>query len=156
MAEGLLAVGIRPDEWELPLFLHILSAMFAVGALMLSVVSLAAAWSNGSAALTRLGFRALLWGALPSYVVLRGSSQWIADKEGLEDSEAAWIEIGFMATDPGSLLLIAATVLGGLASRRAAEPQTGPLVTARVATGLVSVLLVLYLVAVWAMTTKPV
>ena len=30
------------------------------------------------------------------------------------------------------------------------------MITARVATGLVSLLLVLYLVAVWAMTTRPV
>ena len=72
--------------------------MVMVGALTLSLTSLAGAWRNRSAALTRLGFRALLWGAIPSYVLLRGTAQWIADKEGLEDSEDAWIEIGFMVT----------------------------------------------------------
>ncbi len=156
MIEALLAVGIRPNDWELPLFLHILSAMVMVGALTLSLTSLAGAWRNRSAALTRLGFRALLWGAIPSYVLLRGTAQWIADKEGLEDSEDAWIEIGFMVTEPGSLLLIVAIVLAGLGARRSEEPGDGPVITARVATGLVSLLLVLYLVAVWAMTTKPV
>ena len=80
--------GIRLNDWELPLFLHILSAMVMVGALTLSLTSLAGAWRNRSAALTRLGFRALLWGAIPSYVLLRGTA-WIADKEGLEDSEDA-------------------------------------------------------------------
>jgi hypothetical protein len=57
----------------------------------------------------------------------------------------------------GVLFLIVATVLVGLAARRAGEPgDGGPVVSARIATGLVSLLLVAYLVAVWAMTTKPV
>ena len=60
-----------------------------------------------------------------------------------------------MVTDPGLLILIAATVLGGLAARRAGEPGGGPAIGARIATGLVALLLVAYLVAVWAMTTKP-
>ena len=47
-------------------------------------------------------------------------------------------------------LLIIATILGGLAARRASRGG-GPSVSARVATGLVSVLLLAYLVAVWAM-----
>ena len=62
--------------------------------------------------------------------------------------------IGFTVTDLGVFLLIIATILGGLAARRASRGG-GPSVSARVATGLVSVLLVAYLVAVWAMTTKP-
>lgn len=154
---GILAQAAdRPGDVDIWLFLHVLGGMTAVGALTLSAVSLAGAWRTGSAPLTRLGFRALLWGAIPSYLVLRVASQVLLDKEGLEDAELAWIDIGFMVTDPGLLLLIAATVLGGLAARRAEEPGQGPLTTARIATGLVAVLLVLYLVAVWAMTTKPI
>jgi hypothetical protein len=152
---AILAQAARPDSADFWLFLHILGGMTSVGALTLSFASLAGAWRSGSAALTRLGFRALLWGAIPAYLVLRVSSQVLLDKEGLEDAELAWIDIGFLVTDQGLLILIAATVLGGLAARRAAEPGGGPAVGARIATALVALLLVAYLVAVWAMTTKP-
>ena len=152
---AILAQAARPDSADFWLFLHILGGMTSVGALTLSFASLAGAWRSGSAALTRLGFRALLWGAIPAYLVLRVSSQVLLDKEGLEDAELAWIDIGFMVTDPGLLILIAATVLGGLAARRAAERGGGPAIGARIATALVALLLVAYLVAVWAMTTKP-
>jgi hypothetical protein len=146
----------RPDDWDDPLFLHILGGMVMVGALTLSLVSLAGAWRSGSAALTRLGYRALLWGAVPGFIMLRATAQWIADKEHLtgDDVNLTWIDIGFTVTDLGVFFLIIATVLGGLAARRASRGG-GPSVSARVATGLVSVLLVAYLVAVWAMTTKP-
>jgi len=153
---AILAQATRPDSADFWLLLHILGGMTSVGALTLSLASLAGAWRGGSAALTRLGFRALLWGAIPAYLVLRVSSQVLLDKEGLEDAELTWIDIGFMVTDPGLLILIAATVLGGLAARRAAEPGGGPAIGARIATALVAILLVAYLVAVWAMTTKPV
>jgi hypothetical protein len=151
---AILAQAARPDSADFWLFLHILGGMTSVGALTLSFASLAGAWRGGSAPLTRLGFRALLWGAIPAYLVLRVSSQVLLDKEGLEDAELAWIDIGFMVTDPGLLILIAATVLGGLAARRAGE-RGGPAIGARIATGLVALLLVAYLVAVWAMTAKP-
>ena len=151
----ILAQASRPDSADFWLFLHILGGMVGVGALTLSAASLAGAWRSGSPSLTRLGFRSLLWGAIPAYLVLRIAAQVLLDKEGLEDAEPAWIDIGFAVTDPGLLILIAATVLGGLAARRAEEPGQGPLTTARIATGLVAFLLVLYLVAVWAMSTKP-
>jgi len=152
-----LASVTRPDSWDLPLFLHILGGMVMVGALNLSLVSLIGAWRSGSPALTRLGFRSLLYGAVPAFLVMRVAAQWLLDKEGLEDADFAWIDIGFMTTDMGVLFLIVATVLVGLAARRAGEPgDGGPVVSARIATGLVSLLLVAYLVAVWAMTTKPV
>ena len=38
---------------------------------------------------------------------------------GREDDDPAWIDIGYMVTDVGLLMLIAITVLAGLASRRA-------------------------------------
>ena len=151
-----LLAAIRPDSWDLPLFLHIIGAMTLVGATTLAATSLAAAWRSGSLALTRLGYRALLLGVIPAWIVMRLSADWIADKEGLEDAELAWIDIGFIAAEPVLLLVIVATVLAGLAVRRAARGDAaGPSVGARVATGLVSFALLAYLVAVWAMTTKP-
>src|SRR4249919_2240479 len=92
---------VRPDSWDLPLFVHILGAMLLVGALTLSAVSLIAAWRNGSAPLTKLGFMSLFYGAIPGYILMRGGAQWIAHKEGLDndDVDLSWINIGFSVSD---------------------------------------------------------
>jgi phage shock protein PspC (stress-responsive transcriptional regulator) len=141
---------VRPDDWNLPLFLHTLGAMVLVGGLVLAVASLVAAWRGGEAATVRVGYRALLLAVLPGWLVMRLAAEWILSKEGLEDANLAWVDIGFALAEPGLLLLIVATVLAGLAARRG-RAGTG----VRVAAVLVSVLVVAYLVAVWAMTTKP-
>jgi hypothetical protein len=143
--------AIRPDDWNLPLFLHVASAMVLVGALVLSATALVAAWRADDAAAVRLGYRALLLGVLPGWLVMRVTAQWLLSKEGLEDSEVAWIEIGFITTEPGLLFIIIATVLAGISARRAAAGTR-----VRVAAVLVGLMLVAYTIALWAMTTKPV
>jgi hypothetical protein len=148
----------RPDSWDLPLFVHILGAMILVGALTLSTVSLIAAWRSGSAPLTKLGFMSLFYGAIPGYILMRGGAQWIAHKEGLDndDVDLSWINIGFSVSDLGFVLLVVALVIGGITVRRINRGEGGtPSVSARVATGLVSLFLIACLVAVWAMTVKP-
>lgn len=148
----------RPDSWDLPLFVHIFGAMLLVGALTLSAISLIAAWRNGSASLTKLGFMSLFYGAIPGYILMRGGAQWIAHKEGLDndDVDLSWVNIGFSVSDLGFVLLVVALVIGGIAVRRINRGEGGtPSVSARVATGLVSLFLVACLVAVWAMTVKP-
>ena len=54
---------------------------------------------------------------------MRVGAQWIASKEGLDDLDdpPAWVDIGFLTSEPTLLLLIAATVCAGIASRRARE-----------------------------------
>jgi hypothetical protein len=147
--------SIRPDDWNLPLFLHILGAMVLVGALTLASVSLIASWRSGSAALIRQAYMTLFYVALPSYIVFRIGSDWIADKEGLADSNVTWIGIGYGVSDVGALLLIISLVIGGISVRRMNRGQQPSPIAARIVTGLVSLVLVGYLVAVWAMTTKP-
>ncbi len=143
---------IRPDEWNFPLFLHIVGAMGLVGALSTAAYYLFRARRDGSAALTRVGFRTLLFAGIPSYLVSRLSAQWLLDKEGLGD-EDAWIDIGFIVTDVGVLLLLTATIAAGIAARRAeGSVGSGPAIAAWCC----SVLLVAYTVALWAMATKPV
>lgn len=149
---SLLAI-VRPDSWNLPLFLHIVGAIGLVGGLALAATALSSAWRAGDAAAARLGYRGLLFAAVPGWIVMRGSAQWLLDKEGLEDSEVTWIEIGFVTSEPLLLFLIGATVLSAMAARR--EPERGRRL-ARVATVLVGVLLAAYVVTIWAMTTKPV
>ena len=138
----MLAV-IRPSDWELPLFLHVAGAMAFVGALVLTLVLV------GAGTPSRTTFRALLWGVIPSFLVMRVAAQWLLSEQNLEDAEFAWIEIGFMATDPGALFIVGATIVAYVSSRR-----DGP--TSRWVTWLTAASLVLSLVAVWAMTTKPV
>ena len=141
--------AIRPDDWNFPLFVHVLSAMVLFGAVVLAALSVA---GNSQAGL-RLGFRALLVGAIPAWIAMRLSAQWIASKEGLleEDVEApAWVDIGFITSEGSFIFLVAATVCAGIASRR---ERGGGLRTATVV--LVGITIVAYVVALWAMSTKP-
>ena len=151
-----MLAAIRPDDWNFPLLLHVAAAMIFVGVLVLSTASLAGAWNSGSPALTRLGFRSLLWAGLPAFIVLRGSAEWIADKEGVDsDDPPGWIEYGYLATDPGLLFLIVALVLSGIGTRRVRQGTGSALKLDRVATVLLSISIALYTVALWAMVTKP-
>jgi len=150
----MLIAIVRPDAWNLPLLLHVLGAMLMVGSLVLAGSSLLVAWRDGSAAMVRLGYRALLMGAVPSWILMRAGAEWIASKEGLENSNASWIGIGFSTADGGAALIIIATVLAGLGMRRARRRE-GSNAFSRVSVVLVAVLVVAYAITVWAMTTKP-
>ena len=148
--------AVRPDDWNFPLLLHVFGAMVLGGVLVLATASLAAAWNSGSGPLTRLGFRALLWAGLPAWILSRVGAEWVADKEGLNtDDPPSWIDMGYMVSDPGLLLLIAATVLAGIGARRAGRGTGSAATLDRVASVLLAISVIAYLVAVWAMTTKP-
>ena len=148
--------AIRANEIEFPLFVHVLAAMVLVGSLLLAGTVLTSAWRDGSATLTRLAYRALLLGVLPSWLVTRVFAQILLDKPAYEaQEEAGWVTIGFITTEPGLLLLIGATVAAGVGSRRALR-EGGPVGTSgRVAAVLVWIMVVAYVVAIWAMTAKP-
>jgi hypothetical protein len=139
--------AIRPDSWNLPLFFHILGAMVLVGSLLLAVTALAPT-ANGGASL-RLGYRALLVAALPSWLVMRVAAQ-ITEGEDRYDDEATWLGIGYITSELGLLLLIAATVCASLSVRRGGRPGL-----TRAAFLLSAFLVVMYVVTIWAMTTKP-
>jgi len=146
-----VVAAIRPDDWNIALFVHILGAMLLVGALVLVLTALA--WRD-----VRLGFRSLLFGVLPGWIVMRGGAQWIASKEGLDEGDVpAWVDVGFIVSDPLLLFLIIATRCAGIATRRQrrgdAPAGGGGLRTAALV--LVTLMLVASFVAVWAMSTKP-
>jgi uncharacterized membrane protein len=148
---------IRPDDWNLPLFVHVLGAFTLIGALVMAASFLFSARRDGSVELTRMGFRSLLIVALPALIVTRLAAQWIASKEGLEDSELTWIEVGFMSTDIGLLVLLAATIAAGLSVRRArrASVTGGSGGGTTLAAWLVMLLIAAYGVVTWLMATKP-
>ena len=147
--------AIRPDAWNLPLFLHVLSALVLVGAVVLVAASVAGSLRDGSAAAVRLGFRSLLLAALPAWLVMRVSAQWLASEENLDEEAPGWVDIGFITSESTLLLLIAATVCAGVAARRAgrgADPGSG---LSGAVVVLMGIALVAYLIVIWAMTTKP-
>jgi hypothetical protein len=137
--------AIRPDDWNIALFVHILGAMALVGSLVLVATSIAA--DNH-----RLGFRTLWIAVIPSWIVMRLAAEWIASEENVNDIDPvpAWVDIGYSTSEGSFLLLIIATVCAGIAARRA---RGGGLRTATLV--LVGISLVAYLVAIWAMATKP-
>jgi hypothetical protein len=137
--------AVRPDDWNIALFVHILGAMTLVGSLALVATSIAA--DN-----LRLGFRTLWIAVIPSWIVMRVAAQWIASKEHVDDIDPtpAWVDIGYSTSEGSFLLLIIATICAGIAARRA---RGGGLRTATLV--LVGISLIAYVVAIWAMTTKP-
>jgi hypothetical protein len=141
-----VVAAIRPDSWGLPLFLHILGAMLLVGALVLVIVALAGRD-------IRLGYRALLLGVVPGWIVMRGAAEWIAEKEHVNDLDPtpSWVDIGYSVADPMLLLIIISTVCAGIAARR--QRTGGPL--RGTALALTGIMLIAALVAIWAMSTKP-
>jgi hypothetical protein len=84
---------------------------------------------------------------------MRIAAEWIASREGLENSNAAWLGDGFLAADGGGVLLLIATIVANLAVRRAPDSGLGKL--AKVGASLSLVMIAVYVFAIWAMTTKP-
>lgn len=132
------------DVW---FFLHVGGAMVLVGAMLLSATALVGAWRADDAGNLRLGYRALLVGALPAYLVMRVAAQLLVEDYNEDD---AWIGIGYGTSELGLLLLIISTVLAGISVKRSAGGGR-----IKVATVLIGLTLAIYLITIWAMTTKP-
>jgi hypothetical protein len=146
----MLAV-IRPDSWDMPLFLHVLGAILLFGATATVAIVGFAGRARGEHAtmLARIGLKTFLLGVIPGWVLMRAGAAWIADKE-FPDKTPGWVDVGFVVSEPGALLLIVLGVLAWAATRR----QDG----GRVAL-VVPILATIYLVALgiawWAMSAKP-
>ncbi len=159
-------LAIRADAVNFPLFLHVLGAMLLVGTLLAVASAILLGWRptdpERSAALTRFGLWTLIAGVLPSYILMRVGAQWTESeefgdlegtaKEAFEDSW--WVGIGYITADIGAVLIIVSIVLSIIGLRRLRASKGIGLGRA---VGVISVLLLAaYIVAVWAMTTKPV
>jgi len=140
----------------LPLFLHVLGAMLLVGTLFAVALATAIGWRrpDEAAGLTRFSLRTLFVGVVPSYILMRIGAQWTEAEQSFPDGfEPAWLDIGYITADAGALLIIISGTLSGVGLRRL---QRGSGVGFGRAVGVISILLlVAYLVAVWAMTAKP-
>jgi uncharacterized membrane protein len=157
----MLAV-LRSDSLNFPLLLHVLGASILVGTLIAASAAQLLAWRRrapGDAVpFARIAFRTLLLGALPAWFLMRIGAEWIASREGWNDvdDEPLWLGIGYLTAEPGGLLLLVSIVLAGIGARRLARTDAergGTLV--RVATVISFLLVVAYVIAVWAMSAKP-
>jgi len=145
--------AIRPDSWNLPLFLHVLGAMILVGGLLAGASALA--FARGEVRFLRLGYWALLAVALPGWLMMFVGAEWIYRKEGLADEpiESAWVLMGFLVAELGGVLLLVSLILGGFGVYRLRRGTSTRLLRATMAISLL--LVAANAVAVWAMTGKP-
>jgi hypothetical protein len=139
---------VRPDSWNVPLFLHVLGAMLLVGTTAATAALALAGWRSDREWIFSATLRTLLIGVLPAWLLTRAAAQWILDKWNFSE-DPGWVGVGFIATEPGLLLLLLATLFAWLARRRKGGWPIK--VTA--------VLLIVYsaalAVAWWAMSAKP-
>ncbi len=152
--------AVRPDDWNFPLFVHVLGAVLLVGGLMTAVLIQYAGWNRrapaDAIANARLTFRTLLIVALPAWFIMRIGAEWIYDKEGFTgDDEPAWLGIGWITADLGGILLLITIILAGLGLRRARRSDGASMGLTRSATIIATLVLIAYLVTVWAMAGKP-
>jgi hypothetical protein len=130
-------------------FVHVLGAMLLLASLVLAFGAFVQARRADSELLGRLGFRALLLGALPAWVIMRVGAQWAYSEGSYEAArvEPGWIGFGFISAEGGLLLLVIATVLAGMGRKRLGLRPWSQ--------GLVGVLIALYIVTVFAMSAQP-
>ena len=151
-----MTLGIlRPDSWDLPLFLHVLGSTVLFGAILTAAVLAVAAVRRRELAplFSRLAFRTTVFGVIPAWVLSRVAAQWILNREthqirGLDNE--SWVGIGFGVADAGPVVIVALLVLGFLTARRGGG---GRLTTAF---AVVSTAYLLALAVAWfAMSAKP-
>ena len=146
---------VRPDDWNLPLFVHVVGAMILVAGLVTGTAALF--FAKGDPKVLRLGFWALMLVSFPGWIIMRLGAQWIYSKEGWDkvpDSLVpSWLKIGYLAADAGGLVLVITLIIGGIGVRRLQAGKSAALL--KVTLVLSVLLLAAYIVAVWAMAGKP-
>ena len=121
---------IRPDDWNLPLFLHVLGATVLFGTVGVVAVAGFAIRTHGDhqQLLTRVAQRTYLLGVLPAFILMRVAAERIDSKEFPNGNEPGWVGVGFIVSDAGALLLIVVGIL--LLVRRQRILLAVPLLTA--------------------------
>ena len=100
-------------------FLHVLGAMTLFGGVgAVAVLAFATRRRPDQAALlSRLAFRTLLFVVVPAFIVMRVGAQLVVDKE-YPDKTPGWVDVGFIVTEPGAVLLLITGILIWLSARR--------------------------------------
>ncbi len=89
---------------------------------------------------------------------MRIGAQWIYSEQGWDDlpdevDEPAWLGIGYIVADLGGLILLISLITGGIGVRRLKSGGGSGLLKATLILSLI--MLVGYVIAVWAMSGKP-
>ena len=135
---------VRPESWNLPLFLHVLGAGVLVGAVGATVVI-----AIRAPAMRRLLARTLGFLVLPAWLLMRVAGQWIDSREDIP-GDPAWLGVGFLVGDAGLVLLVITALIAWWGVRR--PERRWPVRAVAVISGFY---LIALFVAMWAMTAKP-
>jgi hypothetical protein len=144
---------IRPDSWNLPLFLHVLGAIVLFGSTAtVAIVGFASRRDSEHAALlSRVGLWTFLAGIVPGWILMRAGAQWIVGKEFPNGADTpGWVNVGFIVSEPGAALLIVLGIFAWLWKRRG-----GTGAPALVVPSLATVYVLALGVAWFAMSGKP-
>jgi hypothetical protein len=146
-----MLAAIRPDSWNLPLFLHVLGATILFGATATVAIAGFAgrARREHSALLARIVLKTFLLGVVPSFILMRVGAGLIADKE-FPDKTPGWVDVGFLVSEPGAVLLIIVGIFAWLTARKQGAGRVAVVVPV-----LASIYLVALGVAWFAMSAKP-
>ena len=156
-----LLAAIRPDDWNLPLLVHVFGAMLLVGGLGTALAFQVIGWRperpDTAARLARWSFRSLLFVAFPAWWLMRIGAQWIYTTEDWDSAaeEPTWIGIGGIPAAGGGAFLRRGVILAGIGARRLSRSGARSRALVRISTVLVTVSLLMAVVATWAMSGKP-
>ena len=141
---------IRPDSWNLPLFLHVFGAITVFGAsATLAIAGFAALRTEEhQQLLARTIARTSVFGVLPAWLLMRIAAEWIAGKEFPEGVEGpGWVGVGYIVSEGSGALLLVAGILAWLSVRRGRVMLAVPI--------LATICVLGYAVAWFAMSGKP-
>ncbi len=152
-----MLAAVRPDSWNLAVFVHVAGAMILFGGLVTAAGAGAIGWRDSNGGLRRFAALTLFGAALPGWIIMRVGAEWAYSKEGWDDVpdklQPTWLGIGYFTADIGGILLLIALVLAGIGVRKARSGGGAGLL--RASTVIAAVLVAAYVVAVWAMGGKP-
>jgi hypothetical protein len=142
---------IRPESWNLPLFVHVLGSMILFGGTATVAIAGFAGrtHSQHAALLARVALKTFLFVVVPGWIAMRLGGGWISDKEFPKDTPG-WVDVGFAVSEPGALLLIAMGILAWVSVRRQGIGRAALAVPV-----LAGIYLVALVIAWWAMSAKP-
>jgi hypothetical protein len=140
---------VRPDSWNLPLFLHVLGAITLFGsAATIAIVGFAGRGRAGhEQLLARVALRTFLFGVIPAWIVMRVGAEWIVGKEPDPVADEGWVGVGYIVSEGTGVLLIVTGILAWLSVRRNRVMLAVPL--------LATICVIAYGVAWVAMSGKP-
>jgi hypothetical protein len=138
---------LRPDSWDLPLFLHVLGAIALVGAV--AATCTLAAWSQRWPFLRRITLLTMVLVVIPAWLLMWLPGQWVDSRSSIGDGKG-WLDVGFIVGDAGVVFVILACIFAWLGTRRPERRWPGQAVAI-----LAAIYLAALFVAMFAMSAKP-